>query len=73
MSEKKVNHPDYYNKGRIEVIDVIEAFKLDFHLGNVIKYILRSNFKNNYLDDLKKARWYLRREIRNIKKVKKNG
>ena len=60
--------PDYYktNKG-IEVIDVIEAFNLDFCLGNVLKYIVRAGKKSdNALEDLEKARWYLNREIERI-------
>ena len=57
-----VNHPPHYQGKGIESIDVIEAFGLGFHLGNVIKYVLRSSRKGG-LEDLKKARWYLDREI----------
>ena len=62
---EKINHPDYYNKGTIEVIDIIENWDLDFHLGNAIKYILRSPYKGNFEDDIKKAIWYLNRKIEN--------
>jgi len=60
MSEK-VNHPKHYNFGKIEVIDIIEDAGMaeGFCLGNALKYILRAKHKQNYLDDLKKARWYL--------------
>ena len=59
----KVDHPIHYNKGNIEVIDIIEDWKLGFSLGNVIKYTLRADYKSNRLEDLKKAMWYLQREI----------
>lgn len=59
-----VNHPAYYNTGGIEAIDVIEAWNLDFCLGNVVKYIARAGRKTkDSLRDLKKAEWYLNREI----------
>lgn len=58
-----VNHPPHYQgKGGLEAIDVVEAFGLGFHLGNVVKYVLRAEQKNG-MEDLKKARWYLDREI----------
>tara|TARA_R110000796_G_scaffold60220_13_gene139072 strand:- start:17786 stop:18220 length:435 start_codon:yes stop_codon:yes gene_type:complete len=59
MPKEKVNHPDHYNAGKIEVIDAIEDWGLDFIEGNVVKYITRSKHKGNTLGDLKKARWYL--------------
>lgn len=60
-----VNHPPHYKSGGFEAIDVIEAFKLSFCLGNTIKYILRAGVKDpaHELEDLKKARWYLDHEI----------
>ena len=58
-----VNHPSHYKAGGIETIDFIEAKKLDYHLGNVVKYITRSDLKGNKLEDLKKAQWYLNRAI----------
>jgi hypothetical protein len=59
-----VDHPSHYKAGGIEAIDVIEAFGLGFHLGNAVKYILRAGRKHpGVLEDLKKARWYLDREI----------
>jgi len=64
-----VNHPPHYNAGPIEVIDVIEGFKLGFHLGNVVKYILRAPHKGAAIQDLKKAKWYLDRLIDNEDKA----
>lgn len=68
MNEKArpdmVNHPPHYKTASgLEAIDVIEAFGLGFHLGNTVKYILRHQNKGAALQDLKKARWYLDREI----------
>lgn len=64
MSEY-INHPDHYNQGNIEVIDVIEDWNLGFHLGNAIKYIARAEHKDNTRQDLEKAKWYLQRYIDN--------
>jgi hypothetical protein len=64
-----VNHPTHYTSGPIEVIDLIEGFNLGFHLGNVVKYVLRSPLKGAELEDLKKARWYLDRHIDNLTKA----
>ena len=59
-----VNHPTYYKTGGIEAIDVIEAWNLDFCLGNTVKYIARCGKKSDkVVEDLKKAAWYLNREI----------
>lgn len=62
--DKAVNHPSYYKTGGIEAIDVIEAWNLDFCLGNTVKYIARCGKKSDkVVEDLKKAAWYLNREI----------
>ncbi len=58
-----VNHPAHYKVGGIETIDFIEAKKLGYHLGNVVKYITRADHKGNHKQDLEKARWYLDRAI----------
>ena len=60
-----VNHPPHYTDGGIEVIDFIEAKRLGYHLGNVVKYICRAGKKgtNTGLEDLRKAQWYLKRAI----------
>jgi len=59
-----VNHPPHYGGDTTyEAIKVIEAWGLGFCLGNVVKYISRAGKKGSTLEDLKKARWYLDREI----------
>lgn len=58
-----VNHPRHYSAHGIEPIDYIESHNLNFNLGNVIKYVSRAQFKGTELEDLKKAKWYLEREI----------
>jgi hypothetical protein len=62
-----VNHPAHYKYGGIETIDFIEAKELGYNLGNVVKYITRSDHKGNRKEDLLKAQWYLTREINSIK------
>lgn len=72
LNEKEmVNHPDHYQFGEnnvYEAIKVIEAWDLDFHLGNTVKYISRAGKKgtDKELQDLKKALWYLERRIQNL-------
>jgi len=61
--EDRVNHPSHYQGKNLEVIDVIEAFGLGFNLGNVVKYVLRSSKKGDRTENLRKALWYLEREI----------
>ena len=63
-----VNHPAHYKVGGIEVIDFIESKNFSYNLGNVIKYVSRADHKGNKLEDLKKAQWYLTREINNLSK-----
>ena len=62
-SEDVVNHPSHYKVGGIETIDFIEAKKLDYHLGNVIKYITRADHKGDRVENLRKAQWYLNRAL----------
>jgi len=64
-----VNSPAHYKVGGIETIDFIEAKKLNYNLGNVVKYITRADHKANRLEDLQKAKWYLEREIGNYPRV----
>jgi hypothetical protein len=64
-----VAHPKHYNVGRIEVIDAIEAWSLGFNLGNVVKYVARADHKAAPVEDLKKACWYLMREIERREKA----
>lgn len=62
-----VDHPAHYKVGGIETIDFIEAKKLNYNIGNVIKYLTRADYKGNKLEDLRKAQWYLTREISTLK------
>lgn len=62
-----VNSPTHYNIGKIEVIEAIEDWKLNFNLGNAIKYIARCEHKENKKQDLEKAKWYIEREVRKCK------
>jgi hypothetical protein len=69
MSKKEmVDHPDHYQGNKFEVIDIIEDFKLGFHLGNVVKYVLRAGKKDATVQELEKARWYLERYIQTLNK-----
>lgn len=60
-----VNHPPHYTFGGIEVLDAIEAWELNYRRGNVVKYLVRAGRKSKFteLEDLKKAQFYLAREI----------
>lgn len=60
-------NPPHYKNGKIEVIDYIEDKQLNYNLGNAVKYISRAGKKHldTYTEDLKKAIWYLEREIIN--------
>ena len=75
-----VIHPAHYGGDTLyEVIKVLEAWELGFHLGNAVKYIARAGKKHrtSELEDLKKARWYLERRIANLEKanddIRKSG
>lgn len=58
-----VDHPAHYVQGKFEAIEIIEAFDLDFTLGNALKYILRCKYKGRELEDLKKAQWHLNHAV----------
>ena len=68
----KIDHPNHYRSDSgIEAIDAIEAWGLNFNLGNVVKYLCRAGLKENREEDLKKAAWYLQREINNVQRNEK--
>lgn len=67
-NKEMINHPSHYNKGKFEAIDVIEDWQLNFNLGNTVKYISRAGHKDDIIQDLKKALWYLDREIKRLEK-----
>lgn len=75
-SSKKelVNHPQHYGgkNNPYEAIKVIEAWDLGFCLGNTVKYISRAGKKDDTVQELEKALWYLKREIQKIKDGKKS-
>jgi hypothetical protein len=58
-----VNHPKHYtaHPSGIECIQITEH--MGFNLGNALKYIWRADEKGNAIEDLKKAAWYIQREI----------
>jgi hypothetical protein len=69
--ENKVDHPAHYggNDDPYEAIKVIEAWDLNWNMGNVVKYVRRADFKGDAISDLEKAAWYLSREIERRKKA----
>lgn len=74
-SKETVDHPPHYGGNTVyEVIKVLEAWQLDFHLGNVVKYVARSGKKDKTreLEDLEKALWYLNRRIKILKEGDRN-
>lgn len=60
-----VTHPSHYNTGKIEVLEFLEDQKLDYHLGNTVKYICRAGRKdpNKTIEDLEKGMFYLKRKL----------
>jgi hypothetical protein len=67
--KESINHPEHYGgDNTYEAIKVIEAWDLDFSLGNTIKYISRAGKKDKAkeIEDLKKALWYLNRKIKTL-------
>jgi hypothetical protein len=68
MTPKK---PSYYSNGGIEMSDIVNAYQLSWHRGNVLKYILRAGKKkqDSLLKDLEKARNHLDMEIERIRKT----
>jgi hypothetical protein len=73
--QEAVDHPAHYGGADdpYEAIKVIEAWGMGFCLGNTIKYIARAGKKDARVQDLKKARWYLDREISNMEKTNAKG
>lgn len=69
--KSKVKHPKHYGgkDNPYEAIKVIEAWGVGFNLGNTLKYISRAGKKDNIIQDLEKALFYLDREIQNLKKI----
>ena len=59
-------NPSYYTQYSIQPIDFIEAQKMNYHIGSALVYICRYKLKENPVQDLKKAIWYIEREIKKI-------
>lgn len=68
MSDDAVNHPPHYNSHPSGVETIVLTEHMNFCLGNVLKYTLRAPYKGNELQDLRKARWYLDREISRLER-----
>ncbi len=70
-SKSDINHPSYYGgeSSPHEVIKIIEHYNLGFHLGSLLKYVLRAGkkSKDTEIEDFEKAAWYLNRHIENLK------
>lgn len=68
---ERIDHPPHYGGAAnpYEAIKVIEAWELGFNLGNAVKYIARAGKKGDRIEDLRKARWYLDREIFNAERA----
>ena len=72
--EDFINWPKHYNTCKIQPIDVIVAWKLDFRLANSVKYIQRHEHKGSAKKDLEKAIWYIQRYIdKELTKEDNNG
>jgi hypothetical protein len=63
-----VNHPPHYNDhpSGVECIAIVEHFT--FNVGNAVKYLWRAGLKGDRLEDLRKARWYVEREIERLER-----
>ena len=76
-----INHPSHYTFGSVEVMDAIEAWGLNFARGCVVKYVARAgrkgatpaDWERTELEDLRKARWYVDREIKRLEQKQKEA
>ena len=66
MNHDPVNHPKHYTEhpSGVECIEITEH--MNFNVGNAIKYLWRAGLKGEQVEDLRKARWYIDREIARI-------
>jgi hypothetical protein len=71
--KEAVNNPEHYGgaDNPYEAIKVIDAWDLNFNLGNTVKYIARCGKKDDEIQELEKAAWYLNNEIK--KRKSRNG
>ncbi len=63
-----IDHPKHYTMGKIETIDFIEDQKFNYFIGNAVKYLARYRWKGKPIEDLKKAAWYIEREIKALER-----
>ena len=70
MSHDPVNSPSHYTAYPVEVIELTEW--MNFNRGNSVKYLCRAGLKDpdTEIQDLEKARWYIDREIKRLKKLR---
>ena len=76
--DDKINPNHYKGVGKLQAIDVIEIFGLNFSRGNAVKYILRAGKKaeqgydalSKEIEDLEKSKWYIEREVDRIKSIR---
>ena len=62
--KETITYPQHYRPDAVyETIKVIEAWELDYHLGNAVKYISRAGNKESFESDIRKAIWYLERRL----------
>lgn len=66
IDDDAISRPAHYTFSAVEPIDVIEAWGLGFHMGCLLKYVCRAGRKGDRLQDLRKAAWYLNREIQRL-------
>lgn len=71
MKREAVNHPKHYNAhpAGIECITVVEH--MSFCIGNAVKYLWRAGLKGSTVEDLRKAIWYIEREINRLERGSK--
>lgn len=61
-----ITYPPHYTVGGIDTYDFIRVKKLSYTCGQIIKYIVRAGHKGSQIDDLRKAQWYLKRELERL-------
>ena len=71
LKKDLINHPHHYTRGSIECIEAIKASmsKKAFRgnlKGNVLKYLWRYEDKENPIQDLKKAKWYIKKLLKEL-------
>ena len=71
MKNDNINHPKHYNinllgEQAIETYDYINSWRMGYAEGNIIKYVSRHKYKGKAIQDLKKARWYLDKLIKEL-------